>query len=129
MSVNSKIPEGHQTVMPYLILKGAQKFVEFTENVFNAVEDKSNRHMREENVIMHTEITIGGSTLMLADSTEKFKPVSTTLFVYVDNADETYKKAIDNGAKVITEMSDQSYGRSGGVEDPFGNTWWITSVK
>ncbi len=129
MSTNSATPEGYQTVMPYLILKEAQKFIEFTEKVFNAVENTSHRHMREETIIMHSEVTIGDSTIMFADSTEHFSPRTTGLFVYVDNADDTYKKAIDNGAKVITEMSDQSYGRTGGLEDPFGNTWWITSVK
>lgn len=129
MGTNSRIPEGYQTVMPYLILNGAQQFIEFTEKVFNAVENKSNRHMRDETIIMHSEVSIGDSTIMFADSTGRFPPRTTGLFVYVDNADDTYKKAIDNGAKVITELSDQSYGRSGGVEDSFGNTWWITSVK
>ncbi len=128
MSENSKIPEGYQTVMPYLILKEAQKFIDFTDKVFDAVENKSNRHMRDENIIMHSEIMIGDSTTMFADSTEQFPPRTTGLFVYVDNADDAYKKAIDNGAKGVSELSDQSYGRSGGVEDPFGNTWWITSV-
>lgn len=129
MNKNSKIPEGYQTIMPYLILKDAQKFIDFTEKVFGAVENKSNRHMRDENIIMHSEIMIGDSTIMFADSTEQFQPLTTGLFVYVDNADNTYEKAIDNGAKLVSELSDQSYGRSGGVEDPFGNTWWITSVK
>lgn len=128
MNKNSKTPEGYQTVMPYLILKDAQKLIDFTGKVFNAAENKSNRHMRDENIIMHSEVTIGGSTIMFADSTEQFQTRTTGLFVYVDNADDTYKRAIDNGAKVVTELSDQPYGRSGGIEDPFGNTWWITSV-
>ena len=128
MDKNLKIPEGYQAVMPYLILKDAQKFIDFTEKVFNAVENKSNRHMRDENIIMHSEVTIGGSTIMFADSTAQFRPRTTGLFVYVDKADDTYQRAIDNGAKVVTELSDQPYGRSGGIEDPFGNTWWITSV-
>ena len=129
MNKNPKIRDGYQTVMPYLILKDAQQFIDFTERVFDAQENKSNRHMRGENIIMHSEIMIGDSTIMFADSTEQFQPRTTGLFVYVDNADEIYEKAIDNGAKVVTELSDQPYGRSGGVEDPFGNTWWITSVK
>jgi uncharacterized glyoxalase superfamily protein PhnB len=51
------------------------------------------------------------------------------MFVYVDNADEIYQKALQEGAVSIMEPADQSYGRSCGVEDPYGNTWWITSVK
>ena len=46
-----------------------------------------------------------------------------------ENADESYKKAIDEGATTVMELSDQDYGRTCGVSDPFGNTWWITSVK
>jgi dihydrofolate reductase len=59
----------------------------------------------------------------------KFNIQTSGLFVYVANADETYNKAIEAGASVKTVLSDQQYGRSGGVIDPFGNTWWITSVK
>ncbi len=128
MSKNSKIPEGYQSVMPYLILKDAQKFIDFAEKVFGAEENKPHRHMRDENIIMHSEITIDESTIMLADSNDQFPQRTTGLFVYVNNADKTYQRAIDNGAKEITKLSDQTYGRSGGVEDPFGNTWWITSV-
>lgn len=65
---------------------------------------------------------------MLADSTEKFKPCTAGFFIYVSNADETYAKAINAGAKTVLPMQDQSYGRSGGIEDPFGNTRWITSI-
>ncbi|MEO6221359.1 MAG: VOC family protein [Ginsengibacter sp.] len=129
MSTNSVVPEGYQTVMPYLIVKDAQKFIEFTEKVFNAVENKSKRHMRDENIIMHSEIIIGSSTIMFADSTETYQPQTAGLFVYVDNADETFKKAIYNSATIINEVSDQPYGRSGGIKDPFGNVCWITSVK
>jgi uncharacterized glyoxalase superfamily protein PhnB len=126
MKKNSKIPENYQTVMPYLILSGAKAFIEFTTRVFNAEE--TNRTMRDENIIMHAEITIGECTIMFADSTEKYAVRNADLFVYVDDADATFKKAIESGATVINEMADQSYGRSGGVRDPFGNGWWITSI-
>ncbi len=62
--------------------------------------------MRNENIIMHSEIAIGDSTIIFADSSEQFQPRTTGLFVYGDNADDSYKKAIDNGAKVVTELSD-----------------------
>jgi uncharacterized glyoxalase superfamily protein PhnB len=121
-----KLPEGYQAVMPYLLVNGASKFIDFAENVFDA---KLKFHvMRDENLIQHAEILIGDSVIMLADSTEELKPREATLMVYVDNADKTFKKAIDAGVSVIRELSDQEYGRSGGVTDPFGITWWITSV-
>jgi PhnB protein len=127
MKKNSKIPENYQTVMPYLILKGAKNFIEWTIRVFNATE--SNRTMRDEHIIMHAEIMIGECTIMFADCTEKYAVRNADFFVYVDDADATYKKAIEAGATVINEMSDQSYGRSGGVRDPFGNGWWVTSIS
>jgi uncharacterized glyoxalase superfamily protein PhnB len=127
MTKNEKIPEGYQTVMPYLIIEGASKFITFTQRVFNATEKL--KRMRDENIIMHAEIIIGDSTIMFADSTKQYKPQPAGLFIYVDNADETYKKVIEEGATTEMELSDQEYGRSCGVKDPFGNVWWITSIK
>lgn len=124
-----KLPNGYQTVMPYLIVKNATKFIDFTKKVFNAVENENRKSMRDEKTIMHGEIKIGDSTIMFADSTENYQPCPAGLFVYVDDADETFKQAISEGAITVTELSDQSYGRTGGISDPFGNTWWITSVK
>lgn len=124
-----KIPEGYQTVMPYLIVNGASNFVAFMKNVFNAVENEKMRFMRDEKTIMHGEISIGDSTIMFADSTATHKSRGSGLFIYVDNADATYQRALEDGATVITVLSDQEYGRTGGVSDPFGNEWWITSMK
>ena len=58
----------------------------------------------------------------------EWKPATANMFVYVDNADARYKKAIDAGSETVMEPADQDYGRSCGVTDPFGNVWWITSV-
>lgn len=121
-----KIPENYQTVMPYLIVENAAEFITFTQEVFGAKE--THKTMRDENIIMHAEIMIGGSTIMFADATENFKVNNAGLFVYVDDADETFKNALKNGGVVVTEIANQSYGRSGGIKDPFGNVWWITSV-
>jgi uncharacterized glyoxalase superfamily protein PhnB len=83
--------------------------------------------MRDEKQIKHAEITIGGSTIMFADSTERSPLCTAGLFIYVENADATFEKAIAEGSVSITEPADQGYGRSAGVTDPFGNVWWITS--
>lgn len=126
MEKNSKIPANYQSVMPYLIVEGAEKFITFMKEVFNAEE--TYKAMRDEQTIMHAEIMIGGSTIMFADSTDDFAVSNAGMFVYVDDADATFKKAIDAGATVVMEMANQSYGKSGGVKDPFGNTWWITTL-
>lgn len=121
-------PTEHQAVMPYLILNGAPKFIEFTQKVFNA--KLISKHLRDDQqTIMHGEIGIDGSTIMFAEATDQFAPQTAHLFVYVDNADNSFQTAKDNGATVLTELSDQDYGRTCGVTDPTGNVWWITSVK
>ena len=122
-----KIPEGYRAVMPYLIVRNASGLISFAEKIFNAKEKF--KEMIDEKTVRHAELIIGDSIIMLADATEKFKPQPAGMFIYVDNADDTFSKALSEGASVITDLSDQSYGRSGGIKDPFGNTWWITSIK
>src|SRR5476649_2671936 len=94
------IPEGYNQVMPYLIVENAAAFIEFTQKVFGA-EEKF-KAMRDEHTIMHAEISIGGSVIMIADATEIYKPQPAGLFVYVDDCDAVYAKAIANGATTKT---------------------------
>jgi len=124
MSEEIKIPENYQAVMPYLIVKDALGFKDFAISVFGAKE--LFQENGSENIIRHAEITIHGSVIMFADSTPQAEVSNAGLFVYVSNADETYKKAIEAGAKSISAPSNQSYGRTCGIKGPFGNTWWIT---
>jgi uncharacterized glyoxalase superfamily protein PhnB len=121
------IPKGHQAIMPYLILTNAHRFVEFTKHVFDA-EKTLEVHRDDGITVMHAEIIISGSTVMFAESTDEYSTQNANLFVYVDDADATYEKAISFNATTLRAPEDQSYGRSCGVRDPFGNTWWITSV-
>lgn len=123
---NVSIPQGYQQVMPYLIIKNAKSFFTFIQDVFGATEKM--KVMRDENTVMHGELQIGESLVMYADSTDEFKTQNAGLFIYVVDADETYAKAIAEGAASVAAMSDQPYGRTGGVKDPFGNVWWISSV-
>ena len=120
-----KIPEGYQHVMPYLILKGAEDFLIFMTTVFEAKEKMKVK--RDESGIMHAELVIGDSTIMFADSTDEFPHQNAGLYIHVENVDQTYQKAIGEGAATIFEPIDKEYGRSAGVKDKWGNTWWITS--
>lgn len=121
------LPAGHQTIMPYLILSGASRFIEFTQKVFDAA-DPSINVVRDDGTIMHAEINLNGSTLMVTDATKDWDRQTANLFVYVPNADETYKKALEHGSTSLMGLSDKEYGRTCGVSDPFGNIWWITSI-
>jgi PhnB protein len=122
-----RLPEGYQTVMPYLIINNAIDFFEFTSNVFGAKEKA--RHLNDDGSLMHGEVTIGGSTIMFGNASDQWPAQNAGLYIHVANADEVFQKALDNGATVYQPLSDQSYGRSGGVKDPFGNTWWITTPR
>ena len=123
-----QIPAGHQTVMPYLMLADAKSFIEFTKKVFGA-EHSFNRLKADQQSIMHGEIRINECTIMFCDSGTEWPVQNANLFIYVDNADETYQLALENGGLSKMELSDQDYGRTCGVDDPCGNTWWITSIK
>jgi len=121
-----KIPEGHQAVMPYLMMDDAAAFIDFIKTVFGA--EMTQESIRD-GIVGHCEARINGSTIMFSNSRGEWKAATGNLFVYVDDADETYQKALDRGATSVMEMADQDYGRSGGFSDPHGNVWWVTSVS
>jgi PhnB protein len=120
-----KIPEGYQVVMPYLILKGCGDFMDFSQRVFGATVGQV--HRDDDGRIMHAEIKIQGSTIMMGESTADYRPRPGSLYIIVGDADQTYQKAIAAGATTLHPPEDKEYGRSAGVEDPFGNAWWITA--
>ena len=77
---------------------------------------------------MHAEAQIGDSVVMIAEATEKWPAMPACIHLYVEDCDAIYQRAVDAGAEVVQELANQFYGdRSGGVRDPGGNLWWITS--
>ncbi len=122
------IPTQYQTVTPYLIIKDALSFLQFMQQLFGA--EVTEKHFRDENetTVMHAELKIGNASIMCAEATDQWKTEPAGLFIYVENADASYAKALELGCTTIMELTDQSYGRTCGVKDTFGNTWWITSV-
>lgn len=121
-----KIPEGYQQVMPYLIVKDAAAFMDFMKTVFGATEKY--KMMRDEQTIMHAEAFIGNSVIMFAETIPDYPVQNANLFIYVADGDETFQKALAAGATEVQAMSNKEYGRTGGIKDPFGNTWWVTAV-
>lgn len=114
--------------MPYLILENAPVFAEFVKNSFQGKQTMCN--FRDDGTtIAHAELQISGSTIMFSEATDQWKVQTASLFLWVDNADAAYQAALQNGATTVLELSDQSYGRTCGVKDPCGNTWWVTSVR
>ena len=117
-----QIPSQYNRLMPYIIVPGANKFIEFMKEVFGATV----QHVtpRSEGVIMHGELRIGDSVIMFADSTEQFSPKPAGIFIYVENTDETYANALAARATSLMEPMKQPYGYACGFQDPFGNDWW-----
>jgi PhnB protein len=120
------IPDGYHTVTPYLIVEGAQKLIDFLKRGFGAKETFSMPGPGGK--IGHAEVKIGNSMVMLADANPRWKATKTMLYLYVEDVDAVYKKAVAAGGKSVMEPANQFYGdRSAGVEDAFGNHWGIAT--
>jgi PhnB protein len=119
------VPEGYHTVSPYLVVPGVAKLIEFAKQAFDAKEVYVSK--RPDGTVMHAEIKIGDSILMMGESAEG-KHFPAMLHLYMEDVDGVYARAIEAGAKSIRVPADQPYGdRSGGVEDASGNQWWIST--
>ena len=128
------IPEGMHTITPHLVCKGASAAIEFYKKAFNAVEQM--RLPTPDGTVMHAMLSIGDSTLMLAEEfpncghsgplTLKGSPV--TLHLYVKDVDASVAQAVAAGAKVIMPVADMFWGdRYGVIEDPFGHSWSLAT--
>lgn len=120
-------PQGYSTVTPYFIVAGADRFIEFLKNCFDAEELE--KHTRPDGSIQHAALRIGDSIIEIGGGTNKdFPPMKSAVHLFVEDADELYNRALQAGARSLYEPQDHDYGeRSGGVEDPFGNHWYIAT--
>lgn len=131
------IPDGFSTVTTSLIVKGAEKAIEFYKKAFGAQE--LFRFLGPDGKsIMHAEIKIGNSIVMLSDEVPQmncFSPQSLggsgmAIYMYVEDADAVFNKAVASGAKPIMPVMDTFWGdRFGNVQDPFGHVWGIATHK
>jgi len=114
----------YHTVTPYLIVPNVPRLLEFLAEAFDAKERI--RLGRPDGSIMHAEVTIGDSVVMMGEPTEKTGPMPASIFLRVADADAAYCKALQAGATSISEPVDQPHAgeRYGGVIDPCGNRWW-----
>jgi PhnB protein len=120
------IPDGYHTVTPYLVVQGAAVLIEFLKQAFEAVEIRFTLH--PEGSIMNAEVRIGDSVVMVSEARGEFKPMPSSIYLYVENTDATYKRALQAGGTSMMEPEDQFYGdRNAGVKDPTGNHWWIAT--
>jgi PhnB protein len=128
------IPEGYSTLTTYIAVDDAAKAIEFYERAFGAKE--RSRMPGPDGKIAHAEIVIGDSVVMLSDpfpqATVKpptqFGGTTAGLFMYVEDVDAAYRRAIDAGATETMPPADMFWGdRFGTVTDPFGHSWQIAT--
>ena len=125
MAIKAK-PDGYHAITPYLVVDGAARLIDFLEEVFDA--EQMERLAAPGDRIGHAEVRIGDSRVMLGDAHGDHRPMPAMLYLYVDDADATYQRALAAGATSVQAPVDQFYGdRSGGVKDPCGNVWWIAT--
>ena len=129
------VPEGFHTATPYLIIKDAASAMDFYKRAFGAIELE--RITDADGKIRHGEIKIGDSPIMIGGESPEFPdwqspetrggtPVH--LYLYVEDCDAMFNRAIAEGAKVLLPMEDKFYGdRSGGLTDPYGHVWYIST--
>jgi PhnB protein len=128
------IPDGYNTVSPYLAVDDAERAIEYYKKAFGAEETV--RMNAPDGRIGHAELKIGESHLMLSDPfpESSTKPptelggTSVSVFMYVEDVDAVVQKAVDQGATVTMEVEDQFWGdRFGSITDPFGHNWSIAT--
>ena len=121
------IPDGYHSVTPMLIADRASGLIEFMKQAFGA-QERMLMPGPEAGSVAHAELLIGGSALMVSDSTEQYPPNQNGVHLYVEDVDAVYQKALGAGAKPIMAPMDQFYGdRSATVRDSFGNVWSIAT--
>lgn len=120
------IPDEYHAVTPYLIVNDVPAVVDFLKQTF-AAEEKEMLTFPDGS-IMHAEVVIGDSTIMMGQARGGWQPIPGSVYVYVDDTDAAYKRALDAGGASIMEPQDQFYGdRNAGVKDRAGNFWWIAT--
>jgi PhnB protein len=125
MTVNP-VREGFHTITPYLIVQEAAQLIDFVKQAFAATELFRGTGSAGG---IHAEVRIGDSMLMIGGGGAwSGEPMPATIYLYIDDVDSVYARAIQAGATSITEPGDRPYGdRLGGVKDRFGNVWYIST--
>ena len=120
------VPEGYHTVTPYLVVQGAGKLIDFMKAAFGAQEIVL--MPMPDGSIGHAELRIGNSMIMIGEARDQWKAMPTSLYLYLEDVDAVYARALAAGATAISEPKNQFYGdRSGAVLDLCGNFWWMAT--
>jgi PhnB protein len=121
------IPESYHTATPYLVVKGADKTIEFMKQAFGA-KATHEPMLSPDGKVMHADLMIGDSHVMLSEATDQHPAMQSMIHLYVPNVDTVYQRAVAAGGKSFMEPADQFYGdRGAGVHDQSGCAWYIAT--
>jgi uncharacterized glyoxalase superfamily protein PhnB len=116
----------YRTVTPYLLIPDADAELAFLKAAFGGTEVSCQRH--PDKTVLHAEMSIGDSLVMLGQAGGEWKPRGGAFYLWVDDVDATYRKALTAGATSESQPEDKPYGhRNAGVVDKNGVTWWIAA--
>ena len=116
----------YRTVTPYLLVNDADAELAFLEAAFGATTREC--HRTPAGAVMHAEVTIGDSLVMLGQANERWPARSASIYLWVDDVDGTWQRGLDAGGASESEPVDKPYGhRNAAVRDPNGNSWWIAA--
>jgi PhnB protein len=122
----AEVKNTYRTVTPYLLVPDADVELSFLKAAFGATEVEC--HRNPDNTVMHAEVEIGNSLVMLGQAGGQWTPRPAALYLWVENVDATYAKALAAGATSESAPEDKPYGhRNAGVVDRNGVTWWIAA--
>lgn len=120
-------PDGYNSVSPYLIVNGAQKMIDLLINLFDA--QPLRRYDRPDGSVMHAEVRIDDSVIMLSDASEQWPAAAVIMHVYVPDADKVYERALTLGCKAVQapKQQDGDPDRRGTFSDFAGNMWSVST--
>lgn len=120
-------PKGYTSVSPYLVVGGAQRVIDFLKRAFGATDLR--RYEAPDGSILHAEVRIDDTVVMLGDGGPEWPPFPSFLHVYVPDVDAAYKQALAAGGTSVQDPKQRpgDPDKRGGVKDPAGNTWWIST--
>ncbi len=114
-------------VVPYLLVPGVRDLIDFLEEAFGAALE--GRLTRPDGTVMHAELVIGGSRVMLGEPMGEFAPMPSSIFLTVEDCDSVLERALEAGGESVMDVTTMQHAgeRYGGVKDPSGNIWWVAS--
>ena len=115
------------TVTPYLLVEGARQLVDFCVAAFDGTV--AGMLTRPDGSLMHAEIELGENRVMMGEPMGEFDPMPGAIFLRVEDCDAVYTQALAAGGTSIMEVTTMHHAgeRYGGVRDPFGNVWWVST--